>query len=175
MFNKKVTQIFLPLIVFAVVLSSCSSSDTKYEKDLSSIFNVSFDANIEDIIALESSLYGHSEYKLDEDGYGRVMLGFAPYTQNDGTTYSKHIYRFDPDTGKLQVIEYGTVADIHCHDFSNTCIHVEELKNAVSTVSQNWDEKNSNGSLTIYGNINEIKCKITYSEQSGFISLTVME
>lgn len=171
--RQTTVKIQLLILLLSFLLTGCTSSNAKYEKDLSSVFGISLDSSIEDIIEFEESTYEHSEYSLDTDGYNRIMLGFAPYTL-DGKTYHKHIYRFDPDTKKMQTVEYATIQDMYCHDDANICSHVDTLKDAVLDISSSWDEKDSDGlKLTMYGNIDGTKCKISYYEGIELITLLV--
>jgi len=160
--------VFLVLATLVLFLSGCSSSNTKSNRNLSSIFDIPLDSSIEEIIEFELSSYGNFEYDLDTDGYGRTVLGFAPYSYHD-KIYHKHKYFFDHDTEQLQVIEYGTIQDIQCHDESNVCIHVETIKDKVS----NWDEMDSNGRMVVFGNIDGVGCKIVYSESIELISFSI--
>lgn len=157
--------ILIIVIISFFLLSGCNSTDSKYEKDLYSVFNVPLDSSIESIIEFESSSYNHTEYNVYTDRRGLINIEFAPYIDiEDNETCYKHRYSFDPDTHKIKEIAFRDILVLKTNgNNSNLCNHIDNLIKKVMTISSVWDEEDR-PKFTMYGKIDDIKCKIVYWE-----------
>lgn len=157
--------VFVSIIVCIAlfVLALQIKENTSYKKDLSSIFGVSLDASIEDIIEFEASEYGHTEYNkvYTYDGE-ELILEFAPYITNDGEFRYKHRYFFYLNSEKLSSIEYGDIITSEKDD-GVKCTHIFEIKKRALKISSTWDENKYDGLfLIMHGQIDGIKCRVQY-------------
>lgn len=173
--KKKWTIISLAVlaVVVCIVLIAVGSKlkeDNSFEKDLSSVFNISLDASIEDIIEFEASEFGHTEYGQEyiQDGK-KIRLDFGPYVTADGETEYKHRYFFYTDGEKLDSINYMAILGSWADDEEALkCEHVHEIRLRALRISSEWDLNENDGLfLTMNGQINGTRCRVRYQSGAG--------
>lgn len=150
----------LLLIGIILCLGGCSSvKDDAKEKDLSDVFDFSFNMTMEDVIAYESEKYGNSEYEIEELS-DKTRLDFEKYSYNDW----KHKYFFDKETGLLISVGYRGIIITLGNKAEAACEHVIPLKRALLNEIGEWDEKPTGGDTRsiAYGKIDGVPCTIMY-------------
>ena len=157
------------LIICVIVFGSKFRIEKAYEKDLSSVFGITPDMNMEDIIEFEASHYGHTEYNMEQVQDGKLTrLEFAPYTKSGSDIDYKHYYFFYTDTETLKDATYFDILGVGNKDNDAKCEHINIIKNAALSISPNWDKSERDGLfLTMYGNIDGIKCRVRYETGSA--------
>ena len=149
------------LITLGIKYSTKKQIEKAYEKDLSSIFEITPDMTIDDIIKFEQTKYGHTEYNLVKNinNENSMRLEFAPDEDYSSEICYKHYYFFTK-SGLLSSVFYYDIND------SARCNHITEIANTALDVAPNWDltEKSNH---YMYGNINNKKCYISYF--SGYL------
>lgn len=158
----------LILAICAAIFGSRYKSEKAYEKDLSSVFGITPDMNIEDIIEFEAARYGHLEYNMEEVQDGKLTrLEFAPYETNGEDTDYKHYYFFYTDTETLKDVTYSDIITTGIKDKEAKCEHINQIKNAALSVAPNWDKSERDGLfLSMYGNIDGLMCRVRYATGS---------
>lgn len=158
------------LIIGILVWQDQSEKTKMKQRDLSYVFNITFDMAKEDIIEYEALTYGNAEYKYD---YTNNRLDFDSYS-NGGTKKWKHKYFFDEDTGLLTDVYYMDITVTFGGGSDAECEHIKGLKKALLDEINEWDETTNDGLFKIaYGTIDGVKCKIKYqdgNDKAFFIS-----
>ena len=160
--------VVLLLAICVAIFGSRYKSEKAYEKDLSSVFGITPDMSIEDIIEFEAARYGHLEYNTEQVQDGKLTrLEFAPYeTRGEDTDY-KHYYFFYTDTETLKDVTYSDIITTGSKDPEARCEHINKIKNAALIVAPNWDKSERDGLfLSMYGNIDGMKCRVRYATGS---------
>lgn len=147
------------LVVLVIIFAQKYKTMKAYEKDLSSVFGIDLDVTVEDIIEYEAVNYGHTEYNHGETHDGDLRLEFAPAPFFSDVSY-RHCYFFSKDTGLLETILYSDIID------GKECKHIDTIKEAVLSVSSNWDKRDGLF-FYMYGNIDNTKCHIRYESGAG--------
>lgn len=161
--------ILIAVIICAVVFGIKYKTTKAYEKDLSSVFGITTDMGIEDIIEFEVSRYGHTEYNIEKVQDGKITrVEFAPYERSSLETDYKHYYFFYTDSGLLKEITYFDISAIGNKDDAAKCEHISKIKQAALNLSPDWDKSERDGLfLYMYGNIDGIDCRIKYQAGSS--------
>lgn len=144
--------LFVTIWIVAVAVENKASR----ERDLSNVFDISFNMTMEDIIEYEAKTYGNTDYNFDSE---INRLDFEKYGDDDW----KHRYFFDKETGLLKSFHYSGIFVTFGNDSDAECEHVNVLKRKLLREIGEWDE-NPTGSIrkVAYGKINGIPCKVTY-------------
>lgn len=168
--NKKILLI-ISITLFVIVLTIIGSiflsitNERKYEKDLTSIFEIKFDMGIEEIIDCEAKLFNHKDYDLESDD-DVLRLRFAP-CETDKAVYYRHQYFFERETEELYYFDYTDI--FSSNDDSSVCSHHDSYARKVLEVIGSWDETNDSIRYA-YGNLDGVKCKVGYFNQGIYIS-----
>ncbi len=156
--KKKITiSVVAVLILFVTIWIVAVAVENKAsrERDLSNVFDISFNMTMEDIIEYEAKTYGNNDYNFDSE---INRLDFEKYGYDDW----KHMYFFDKETGLLDSVHYWDISVVG-NDSSAECEHIRIIKRNLLKEIGEWDE-NPMGSIrkVAYGKINGIPCKVTY-------------
>ena len=156
--KKKITiaVVSVLLIMFTVwIITVAIENKASRKRNLSNVFDISFDMTMEDIIEYEAKKYGNTDYNFDPKNN---RLDFEKYGYNDW----KHMYFFDKKTGLLNSVHYWDIFVVG-NDSSAECEHIRIIKGNLLKEIGEWDE-NPTGSIrkVAYGKINGIPCKVTY-------------
>lgn len=160
--KKKITIAIVVIIVAILAIwgfNTAVNNKTARQRDLSDVFDFSFDMTIDDVIAYESQKYGNTEYER-ENLSDKIRLDFEKYSYNDW----KHRYFFDKKTGLLTSVHYSGVIITFGDKDEAECEHVRPLKRALLNEIGEWDEKPTGDSVrsVAYGQIDGVPCKILY-------------
>ena len=160
--------VLIVVLVFAVLFGIKYKNVKAYEKDLSSVFGITPNMDMEDIIEFEASQYGHTEYNIEQVQDGKkTRLEFGPYIKSKSDIDYKHYYFFYTDTELLSSVRYSDIGVIGNKDSDAKCKHIYDIKNAALSLYSDWDKNEYDGLfLTMYGNIDGIKCHIKYEAGS---------
>lgn len=157
--KKKITiaVVSVLLIMFTVwIITVAIENKASRERDLSNVFDISFDMTMEDIIEYEAKTYGNTDYDFDPKNN---RLDFEKYGYDDW----KHKYFFDKETGLLKSFHYSGILVTFGDDSDAECEHVKLLKRKLLKEIGEWDENPSNSVRKVaYGKIDGIPCKVLY-------------
>lgn len=174
--QKKKIAIIAVAIILAILafwgITTSIDNNTAKARDLSNVFDFSFDMTMEDVIAYEAKKYGNTEYER-ENLSDIVRLDFEKYSYDDW----KHRYFFDKETGLLRSVFYSGVVITFGDKDEAECEHVRTLKRELLDEIGEWDEKptDDSGRSVAYGQIDGVPCKILYFDgatQEIYISIT---
>ena len=174
--QKKKITIVAVVIVLAILaiwgITSAIDNNAAKSRDLSDVFDFSFDMTMDDVIAYEAEKYGNNEYER-ENLSDKIRLDFEKYSYDDW----KHRYFFDKETGLLISVSYsGVIITLGDKDEAE-CEHVRPLKRELLNEIGEWDEKPTGDSVrsVAYGQIDGVPCEILYFDgatQEIYISIT---
>lgn len=173
--QKKKIAIIAVAIILAILaiwgITTSIDNNTAKARDLSNVFDFSFDMTMEDVIAYEAKKYGNTEYER-ENLSDIVRLDFEKYSYDDW----KHRYFFDKETGLLRSVFYSGVVITFGDKDDAECEHVRTLKRELLDEIGEWDEKPTDDSVrsVAYGQIDGVPCKILYFDgatQEIYISI----
>ena len=175
--KKKITVIAVVVVLTILAIWGIATAiDKKAAKsrDLSNVFDFSFDMTMDDVIAYEAEKYGNTEYEREKLANGSYRLDFDKYITYSYVSYNyddhwKHMYFFEKETGLLESIHYMTFDDKDGAE----CEHVRQLKRKLLKEIGEWDEKPIDSSIRVaYGQIDGVPCKIKYYDDGIIISIT---
>ena len=150
--KKKITiSVVAILILFVTVwlIAVAVENKASRERDLSNVFDVSFDMTMEDIIEYEAEMYANGNYEFDSE-YNRLDFIYEE---------CKHRYFFDEETSLLTSFHYSAIYTV----FNAECEHVAPLKRKLLKEIGEWDENPANGVRKVaYGKIDGVPCKVLY-------------
>ena len=161
--QKKKITIIAVVIVLAILaiwgIATATDNSKAKARDLSDVFDFSFDMTMEDVIAYEAEKFGNTEYER-ENLSDKTRLDFEKYSYDDW----KHRYFFDKETGLLISVHYSGVIITFGDKDEAECEHVLPLKRALLNEIGEWDEKATGDSVrsVAYGQIDGVPCKILY-------------
>ena len=161
--EKQKKRIFLVVsavvLVFIMIwcLKSCHDNKMARQRDLSNVFDLSFDMTMDDVIEYEKERYGNTEHDFDPENN---RLDFEKYSYDDW----KHRYFFDKETGFLTSFHYSGIIVTFGDDSDAECEHVKPLKRKLLNEIGDWDEKPTGDGVrsVAYGQIDGKPCKVLY-------------
>lgn len=162
--RKKKIIIVAVIVVFGILaiwgITSAINNNAAKTRDLSDVFDLSFDMTMEDIIEYEATIYGNSEYER-ENLSDVIRLDFEKYSSK-----WKHRYFFDNETGLLTHFSYTDIIITFGDEDKSECEHIDLLERALLNEIGEWDKKDGVNSIA-YGQIDGVPCKIIYFNVDG--------
>lgn len=160
--KKTITTVAISVLLIVLAIwgiTTAVKNNTAKTRDLSDVFDFSFDMTMDDIIEYEAEKYGNTEYEC-EYLTDKIRLDFEKYSYDDW----KHRYFFDKETGLLISLHYSGVIVTFGDKDGAECEHVRPIKRALLNEIGEWDEKATGNSVrsVAYGQIDGVPCKILY-------------
>lgn len=156
--KRKITIAVVAILILFVtvwIIAVAVENKASRERDLSNVFDISFDMTKEDIIEYEAKTYGNTDYYFDSK---INRLDFEKYGSDDW----KHMYFFDKETGLLDSIHYWDILVVG-NDSSAECEHIRIIKRNLLKEIGEWDKDSMSSIKNVaFGKINGVPCEVVY-------------